>query len=148
MATESKTRSCPYCKETIHADAVKCKHCGSRLAPAGPTHGGTCPYCKEEIHPDATKCKHCKSVLTDEAGFAMAGPPAFEGDFLLTPGGHGAPESFPGELRSTLPKCRWVSRVCGSSLPGYPPILCWDYVCRYGSVDTVVISRLQAFRNW
>jgi hypothetical protein len=64
MSSDSEgTRECPYCKEDIQAEAVKCKHCGSRLTPQRPGHGGTCPFCKEEIHPDAIKCKHCKSIV-------------------------------------------------------------------------------------
>jgi hypothetical protein len=56
-------RTCPYCKEEIKADAVKCKYCRSTIRPERPSHGGTCPYCKEEIHPEAVKCKHCGSRL-------------------------------------------------------------------------------------
>lgn len=26
-----QTKKCPYCAETIHADALKCKHCGEIL---------------------------------------------------------------------------------------------------------------------
>ena len=63
MNTESKTHNCPLCKEEIKSDAIKCKHCGSSIAPEKPAHEGTCPYCKEKIHPDAIKCKHCKSDL-------------------------------------------------------------------------------------
>ena len=65
MASEnpSETSACPFCKEQIKPDAVKCKHCGSGLTPTKAVHRGVCPYCKEEIHPDAIKCKHCKSDL-------------------------------------------------------------------------------------
>jgi hypothetical protein len=31
-ATEA-LRTCPYCAEAIQSEAVKCKHCGSALAP-------------------------------------------------------------------------------------------------------------------
>jgi hypothetical protein len=61
------TRECPYCKEEVKAEATLCKHCGSRLTPEKPSHGGTCPYCKESIHPEATRCKHCRSFLLPEA---------------------------------------------------------------------------------
>lgn len=64
MANESKTRDCPFCKEEIKVDAIKCKHCGSSVAPEKPAHEGNCPYCKEKIHPEAIKCKHCKSNLS------------------------------------------------------------------------------------
>jgi hypothetical protein len=68
MNKASETRQCPYCKEEIKSDAIKCKHCGSRIAPERPGHEGVCPFCKEQIHPDAIKCKHCKSVLNSESG--------------------------------------------------------------------------------
>lgn len=58
-----ETRDCPHCKEEILADAIKCKHCHSKLTPDHPDHGGTCPFCKETIKPDAIKCKHCRTNL-------------------------------------------------------------------------------------
>jgi hypothetical protein len=65
---EQRVRQCPFCKEEIKADAIKCKHCGSRVTPERPAHEGICPYCKEEIHPEAIKCKHCKSTLNIDEG--------------------------------------------------------------------------------
>ena len=67
MDAKKSTRDCPYCKEPIKADALKCKHCGSRVAPERPAHGGTCPYCKEAIHPEAIRCKHCHSSLNGQS---------------------------------------------------------------------------------
>jgi hypothetical protein len=67
MVNEIETRECPYCKEEIKADAVKCKHCRSVVKPKVPVHGGTCPYCKEAIKPEAVKCKHCGSMVGDSA---------------------------------------------------------------------------------
>lgn len=32
----SETKQCPYCAESIHADAIKCKHCGEFLTPPQP----------------------------------------------------------------------------------------------------------------
>ena len=63
----SEFRECPYCKEEIKADAVKCKHCHSTVQPKTPPHRGTCPYCKEDIKPDAIKCKHCGSMIGGSA---------------------------------------------------------------------------------
>lgn len=69
-------RQCPFCKEDVRSDAIKCKHCLSALRPETPDHAGTCPYCKEDIKSDALRCKHCKSDLTadtQECGCAGAG---------------------------------------------------------------------------
>ena len=63
MADSSQTRECPFCKEEIRADAIKCKHCRSTLQARTPSHEGICPFCKEEIKPDAIKCKHCGSMV-------------------------------------------------------------------------------------
>lgn len=62
MATEkTKTRRCPFCREEVKADAIRCMYCRSDLVPERPTHGGVCPFCKEAIDPDAVKCRHCGS---------------------------------------------------------------------------------------
>lgn len=66
MPDENQMRTCPYCKEEIRVDAVKCKHCHSMLADR-PGHSGTCPLCKEEIHPEAIRCKHCHANLARSA---------------------------------------------------------------------------------
>ncbi|WP_369684861.1 zinc ribbon domain-containing protein [Halalkalicoccus sp. NIPERK01] len=57
------TRSCPYCKEEIKVDAIKCRYCDSNIQPESPSHEGTCPYCKEEVDLEAIKCKHCLSYI-------------------------------------------------------------------------------------
>ncbi len=67
MKTQENERSCPFCKEQIKSDAIKCKYCSSMLKLEQPPHEGICPYCKEEINKDAVKCKHCKSILTKQS---------------------------------------------------------------------------------
>ncbi len=76
-----RVRQCPFCKEEIKSDAIKCKHCGSRVTPERPTHGGICPYCKEEIHPEAIKCKHCKSTLNSDNGANCGCKDGHKGDY-------------------------------------------------------------------
>ena len=72
MPDQPASRQCPFCKEEIRADAVKCKHCKSVLEPDKPSHGGTCPYCKEAILPEAIKCKHCGSIVGRPASEATS----------------------------------------------------------------------------
>jgi hypothetical protein len=67
MPAAKDVRSCPYCKEEIKADALRCKHCRSTITPELPPHGGTCPFCKEQVLPEAIKCKHCGSAIGPDA---------------------------------------------------------------------------------
>jgi hypothetical protein len=69
------TRPCPYCKEEVRADAVRCRHCHAAIPPATQAHGGVCPFCREAIHPEATRCKHCLAALGPAGGCAGC-PPA------------------------------------------------------------------------
>ena len=62
-AASDESVECPFCREEVKAEAVKCKHCGSALPQSTPGHEGICPWCKEEIHPEAVKCKHCRTML-------------------------------------------------------------------------------------
>lgn len=62
--SEPGMRQCPYCREQVRADAVRCRACGSSITPTDPGHQGTCPFCKEHIDPAATRCSHCRSDLT------------------------------------------------------------------------------------
>lgn len=61
-------RQCPYCKEDVIAEAVRCKHCQAAIPAAKPGHHGVCPYCKESIHPEAVRCKHCHADLMPSSG--------------------------------------------------------------------------------
>ena len=75
MADEpAETRQCPYCKEEVKAEAVRCKHCQAAIPPATPTHHGVCPYCKESIHPEAVRCRYCHAhLMSSGAGYWSGG---------------------------------------------------------------------------
>jgi hypothetical protein len=60
---ESETRQCPFCKEEVKADAVRCKHCQAAIPLLKPEHQGICPFCKETINPEAIRCMHCGANL-------------------------------------------------------------------------------------
>ena len=111
MQEKVTSRPCPYCKEEIKPDAIRCKHCRSSVPPEKPPHGGICPYCKEAIHAEAIKCKHCGVMLGPEPGghgcgcggaAVVGGPPAelraarSEGRSATPPGSPGPSGPFGG----------------------------------------------------
>jgi hypothetical protein len=63
MDEDAEQRECPFCKESIKANAVKCRYCGSQLPRMAVDHNGVCPFCKEDIKPGAIKCRYCHSRL-------------------------------------------------------------------------------------
>lgn len=123
MTHEQNVRSCPYCKEPIKADAIKCKHCASSVTPAAPRHEGICPYCKEEIHPEATRCRHCQSDLRSfpaaDCGCVRGAadtPLLLAAAATLNPGGFGRPfgELFGDfDCLGAYGRCRDGLRVLG-----------------------------------
>ena len=56
-------RPCPFCRQDVKPDAIRCKHCLADIPATTPDHQGTCPFCKEDIDPEATRCMHCKANL-------------------------------------------------------------------------------------
>lgn len=140
MTTENTTQDCPYCKEEIMAGAVKCKHCGSKLAATKPSHEGICPYCKEEILIDAIKCKHCKSSLLDSKDKSGCGcgeeseTPREPNDSVAFRAGFGRinPWLTGGNFGWTMDDCR---RVCTNYACGAP------YACGSNSDGTVMMCQ-------
>src|SRR5450755_4552827 len=126
MAEEQAIKQCPYCKEDVKAEAVKCKHCGSRIGSAMPEHGGICPYCKESINPEAILCKHCHSNLqaskdcgcSDKMGVSgsrtnSAGP--LWSPFVMGGGGLGGGGRWPLNCYSY---CDGPTLICVCRVPG------------------------------
>jgi RNA polymerase subunit RPABC4/transcription elongation factor Spt4 len=63
------TKSCPFCKEQVHFEAVKCKHCGSKIGSEENTvvsktlKTKACPNCAEQVKGAATICPYCKHPI-------------------------------------------------------------------------------------
>jgi len=134
MTNESKTRDCPYCKEEIRVDAIKCKHCGSSVAPEKPAHEGTCPYCKEQIHPEAIICKHCKSDVRsigyDEGSCGGETPSMISRPYFDRPMAVAGAGIKIGCLEiGRSGDCTYVKNVCTRRYCLYCKTLtsCWDY---------------------
>lgn len=141
---DEDTRECPYCKEEIKAEAIKCKHCGSRLSPEQPAHGGVCPYCKEDIKPDAVKCKHCKSNLApmeaggerrgdcdckgseEDGGYSRAMMRGSQEGFETLMPGHGSPEMMGVSARIGIDPGMGLDIGTGGLFGAWG---CWESTC-------------------
>ena len=73
------TKKCPFCAEAILTDAIKCKHCGSSVAP------GICIKCGEQNSHDAPLCSYCGAENLITANSAINIPESTEtAEMLLT----------------------------------------------------------------
>jgi hypothetical protein len=57
---DSEYKMCPYCKEKIKKNAIRCKHCQSMI---DNVVAELCPFCQEDILSIDKTCPHCKSEL-------------------------------------------------------------------------------------
>jgi hypothetical protein len=127
MDTADTTRTCPFCKEEIKADAALCKHCRSAIPLEKPPHGGTCPYCKEAIHKEAIRCKHCGSAVGPVAGCGCSPHEA-----RMPPEASLAAKAIGGlPGASANPTAMAASTSCGPCQTHYS--LVWGGVLSYGT---------------
>jgi hypothetical protein len=68
------TIACPYCREPIRRDALKCRWCGESLAPGGPGAAKTAPPAPPPEHAAPMPRPH-PHVLQNFAGPHMRPPP-------------------------------------------------------------------------
>ncbi len=60
-------KACPYCKEFIKVNAVKCKHCGSDLLDSHvKLRAKNCTYCGKRLDKKDEYCENCGQKVNDE----------------------------------------------------------------------------------
>ena len=85
MATETESRECPFCKEDMKADAIKCKHCGSMVGGSTTSGSGCCEGCAEGTYAGRSQ----SSSTSPLSGFAPTALAARRGPDIRIPGPFG-----------------------------------------------------------
>ena len=115
---EMATRQCPFCKEEVKVDAIRCKHCQATILPDRPTHRGVCPFCKETINPEAIRCKHCKvNLAPSDLNFVFQGLSLGAGS---TPFQISAQTALRQRIIFALPRSRKSANNAGAPNAGVP----------------------------